>query len=467
MKKISILLVLTINILFAQNTLNKTKEESELGTISSEKYELEINKHGVVLKSANETETIYLGKDCDVYSRELGKGEWGFYPQSTDFKVVFNEGFEFITAQDTKQWYAQIPDSLKKCEIPKIKYSIENYELGTPKEVTTILDKLRNYGGVEEYGYKQWEGMKHGIVGFYNYRYMQKESILVITYSLPVGKFECRACGVSLSFFLFEKKDRGLIYNRSFINAIGYAEWGVIPDYNPFDIIDLGGGVEGLYRETSWATQGYGGGSIQIYILSNTFDNAFDAVSYSDDGGAKEISMESWSSKFFISKDYSSFHNILIKSKGMREGKKFSSEDVYKFNGKTYKLDNSDSIKKNENENDISKFKCYAFSNKIKGKIVPVLRYVAEDIPILSPRVILEGEKLLLSDGKGVIEFDFYKTSNEKYHIYLSNNQRIRQRIMLSHVRGNTYLINMEPALISSQEKGEGYTIDYECTKID
>ncbi len=35
MKKISILLVLTINILFAQNTLNKTKEESELGTISS------------------------------------------------------------------------------------------------------------------------------------------------------------------------------------------------------------------------------------------------------------------------------------------------------------------------------------------------------------------------------------------------------------------------------------------------
>jgi hypothetical protein len=43
---------------------------------SGVEYKMTKNKHGVVLKS--KSATISLGKNCDAYSPQYGKGTWGW-----------------------------------------------------------------------------------------------------------------------------------------------------------------------------------------------------------------------------------------------------------------------------------------------------------------------------------------------------------------------------------------------------
>ena len=41
-------------------------------------YEIRYNKHGAVLTSTYKHLTLYLGKDCDAFSKVYGKGTWGW-----------------------------------------------------------------------------------------------------------------------------------------------------------------------------------------------------------------------------------------------------------------------------------------------------------------------------------------------------------------------------------------------------
>ena len=56
-------------------------------------YSLTYNKNGAILKPS-EGEKIYIGKDCDSFSKKYGKGTWGW--ANGGFKVIFkNRNVEF------------------------------------------------------------------------------------------------------------------------------------------------------------------------------------------------------------------------------------------------------------------------------------------------------------------------------------------------------------------------------------
>jgi hypothetical protein len=75
MKTMLILMTTTTTVLFSVmvGAIARAADYVDSGGI---KYTMTTNKNGVVLKS--KTETIYLGKDCDAYSRRYGKGTWGW-----------------------------------------------------------------------------------------------------------------------------------------------------------------------------------------------------------------------------------------------------------------------------------------------------------------------------------------------------------------------------------------------------
>ena len=52
-------------------------------------YKVSSNNHGMVLSQKNEK--IYLGKSCDVFSKEEGKGHWGYYKNGTVWLKFENE----------------------------------------------------------------------------------------------------------------------------------------------------------------------------------------------------------------------------------------------------------------------------------------------------------------------------------------------------------------------------------------
>lgn len=62
-------------------------------------YSVERNQNGAVLRSPNAT--LYLGKDCDAYSPEYGRGRWGW--ANAGFSVSFPAKGRFFAflRQDT------------------------------------------------------------------------------------------------------------------------------------------------------------------------------------------------------------------------------------------------------------------------------------------------------------------------------------------------------------------------------
>lgn len=98
---------------------NMKKEEWKyLGSLTSKDrknldFLISYNKNGAILKSKGESDPIYLGKDCDTYSKTYGKGKWSFYLNSPGFYIGFGGEKAFRTNEDgsgiDKNWYKSIP----------------------------------------------------------------------------------------------------------------------------------------------------------------------------------------------------------------------------------------------------------------------------------------------------------------------------------------------------------------------
>ena len=90
-----------------------------LGDIDSINYKIKYNEDGAVIKHDNNSGLIYLGKDCDVYSKELGKGTWNFYDFMPGFWIKFNNGTVMSTNiygyGINSEWYLNMPSHASKC----------------------------------------------------------------------------------------------------------------------------------------------------------------------------------------------------------------------------------------------------------------------------------------------------------------------------------------------------------------
>lgn len=87
------------------NTANKRNTETRQSS-EGRKYLIKYNKNGAVLKLIKTKKKIYLGKDCDVYSKKDGKGIWGW--TNGGFKIIFANNKISFPKQEV-----EIPNILK------------------------------------------------------------------------------------------------------------------------------------------------------------------------------------------------------------------------------------------------------------------------------------------------------------------------------------------------------------------
>jgi hypothetical protein len=168
----------------------------------------------------------------------------------------------------------------------------------------------------------------HGIVGYYNITDSKNETML-ITQTHPSTGGDCHACGVIFSFFMF--KD-GKLQNSN-LNSIEIGSYGEAPKSSELKIVKLKDDVLALFWKSFAMAQGYEGDFLSIYNISDKKPSNilnFRLSMNNEPSGAKPI--EKWNSTYNLDKD----SNIIQQISGTKDGKAFSKEIIYKFNGQKY-----------------------------------------------------------------------------------------------------------------------------------
>jgi uncharacterized protein YecT (DUF1311 family) len=99
--------------------VQKKSEYKNLGNIDFINYKIQYSEHGAIIKPDNSSELIFLGKDCDVYSKKLGKGIWNFHDNKPGFWIEFNSGTVMATNiygyGIDPDWYLNMPFHASNC----------------------------------------------------------------------------------------------------------------------------------------------------------------------------------------------------------------------------------------------------------------------------------------------------------------------------------------------------------------
>ncbi|WP_336690286.1 MULTISPECIES: hypothetical protein [unclassified Chryseobacterium] len=190
----------------------------------------------------------------------------------------------------------------------------------------------------------------HQILDFYNMDYGDKESIIAVTFSRPrrvLDKYgndktgySCHACGGNMSFIEFGKYLNGWKIEKKYLDKLEDGQWG---EPNPdWKLINIGYHKFGFVLHAGGTGQGYSSGYTIIYsIISDEFKEILNLETSFDDSGAKEISEDSYESNIDVKKYGTGFYDLVITTKGIRDGKPFAEENYYKFNGKKYNISNN------------------------------------------------------------------------------------------------------------------------------
>jgi hypothetical protein len=243
---------------------------------------------------------------------------------------------------------APLLSSFTNSEIPSIqiqkidnrkmsqKSSIEgNWNLDRARQI--ILPRLQNH---------KWEkgDTDHQILSQYKLPYKKKDARLIVTASIREGS-DCFACSKDLSFFVFEKQNTAWKLASSHLEITSWGHYGIADAEGiSVKIIGNNGGdnICGIMLQSFVAHGGGSGTSTTIYTIeSGTLRSVFPTIDTSAGNlaGAPAKGREvNWDSKITIQPETGSngFFNILVKSEGIRNGKPFSENKLFKFNGQKY-----------------------------------------------------------------------------------------------------------------------------------
>jgi hypothetical protein len=183
----------------------------------------------------------------------------------------------------------------------------------------------------------------HKILSQHKYPYKKKDARLIVTSSMRQGS-DCFACSTELSFFEFEKRNGEWKLVNSFLGVTNWGHYGVAdPEGISVKVIgNNGDSICGIMLESSVSHGGSSSSSLDVYTkvggkLQLILDNAQTSGSNLM-GAPKKGRGTNWDSKIAIQPVTSTkgFFNIMVSSKGIREGKSFSEQRIFKFNGQKY-----------------------------------------------------------------------------------------------------------------------------------
>jgi len=175
----------------------------------------------------------------------------------------------------------------------------------------------------------------HWIVGEYNLRYRDRESILVITASIEHG-LECHACAPFLSLFEFERSRTGWKMIDSTFAVNRWGQWGRV-DEKDVKVFVIGDNIYALFLDITGTGQGYlvSRTSVQLRV-GDRHKEALNVETAESDSGTMDPGKHEWSSVIKIITGTSGFYDLLVERKGVREGRYFEETERFKFDGRQY-----------------------------------------------------------------------------------------------------------------------------------
>lgn len=182
----------------------------------------------------------------------------------------------------------------------------------------------------------------HTRLGEYALLYRNKESILLALASIDEG-LDCHACAPKLSFFEFEKRDRGW---KLIDSAIAVVAWGSYGKVNAFGEVwsdpkvhVIGENIYGVVLEGEYMAQGIIQSDTAIYAkVGDSFKKIFNIQTSDDDTGHYLTGKprNDWKSEIKIQSGATGFFDLVIERRGIRKGQKFMEMELFKFDGKEY-----------------------------------------------------------------------------------------------------------------------------------
>lgn len=322
------------NYIFSLNMNNKSElRYKKIDTLTTRKgtvFKDIKNQHGHILKSRSYT--IYVGRDCDISSPQLGKGYWNT-DQYGSYIYVGKKVISFDKKIDTGC------EKVAPNENKKAIHKISNIPIWNAEDAEELIyDKLKTYGNAKTYGLNSTAdknlniSLNHKIIGFYDIPYPEYKHIIAVAATTLSKDYDCRVCQPKLSFFEFYVKNGQWKIKNSYLNTIEYGEWGEAPNHKEIQAIKLGNNVPGLLFRTSSSTQGLSTTNSSIYVLMNNEEvkNIFSEETASNDGGTSNPSTD-WKATLKLDRSTSKFYNIILHKRGYVDSKKIDEKVIYSY----------------------------------------------------------------------------------------------------------------------------------------
>jgi hypothetical protein len=175
----------------------------------------------------------------------------------------------------------------------------------------------------------------HQILGEYYLPYRAHESMVVVTASIESGR-TFHACGPALSVFEFRRTGFGWRLVDSEIAVTSWGQWGRVYPEN-VKVFDIAKNMYALFLHGGGTGQGYTVGVISVRArIGDRYQEVLNLQYAEDDSGTLTPGRIDWSSTIKPDRRTTGFYDLLVRRKGMRDGKQFSESERFKFDGQKY-----------------------------------------------------------------------------------------------------------------------------------
>lgn len=209
------------------------------------------------------------------------------------------------------------------------------------KEVYRLLRQYErknknNFGYSPPDNNPYWKHFIHKIYGFYHLTSRDEKTVVAIAYTIPSPSTEneCHGCGVSLSFIEFKNEARNWKLGKVHINMVHMGTWGEPPSLKA---ITIGYNNFGILSESGFTQGGYLERGISLYALvGSEYKIVFSEAIELDDSATGNPSRNSWKAKIHFNKVGTSYYDISVIRKGIKDAKVFEEKQIYMFDGQKY-----------------------------------------------------------------------------------------------------------------------------------
>jgi hypothetical protein len=202
-----------------------------------------------------------------------------------------------------------------------------------------VLEQLRNFGGVHEYGLGDpWSDacdVSHEVLDFLYLKYLDHAAYIAVAVTRTNPPNNCHAAAPALSFIEFIETPHGWRLGTVHANALQAGAWGHPP--SKIIGIEIGYNMFAIAIDGGFTNQGCTYCYTLIYTtVTGEFKEVFNADTLSDDSLSGLPARNRWSAEIEVVRGGTSFYDLIVRRRGLQDGRTFNETQLYRFDGRAY-----------------------------------------------------------------------------------------------------------------------------------